>query len=86
MGDVPVTAPRSFFGNINAGAGAVELVASVLALHRGEIPITLNYETPDPRCPVNVVHRRPQSVSGGVALKLSQSSTGQAACLVLGPA
>ncbi|MEX2027606.1 MAG: beta-ketoacyl synthase N-terminal-like domain-containing protein, partial [Pirellulaceae bacterium] len=55
LGDVPVTAPKSFFGDLGAGSGAVELVASVLALAEGRVPRTLNYEQADPRCPVNVV-------------------------------
>ena len=31
LGDVPVTAPKSFFGNLGAGTGAVELIGSLLA-------------------------------------------------------
>ncbi len=59
LGDVPVTAPKSFFGNLGAAAGAVEAVASVLALTAGQIPPTLNYRQPDPDCPVQVVHGGP---------------------------
>jgi 3-oxoacyl-[acyl-carrier-protein] synthase II len=50
--DVPVTALKSFFGNLGAGGGAVELAASVLAFEHGVVPFTRNYETPDPKCPV----------------------------------
>jgi 3-oxoacyl-[acyl-carrier-protein] synthase II len=53
--DVPVTAPKSFFGDLGAGCGAVELIASVLALTEGRVPRTLNHDQPDPRCPVNLV-------------------------------
>jgi hypothetical protein len=35
LGDVRVTAPKSFFGNLSAGAGAVEMAASVLAFDKG---------------------------------------------------
>ena len=55
LGDVPVTAPKSFFGHLGASGGAVEMVASLLALKHGEIPVTLNYDQPDPHCPVHVV-------------------------------
>ena len=55
LGDVPVTAPKSFFGNLGHGSGAVELAVSLVALAHGVIPPTLNYESPDPDCPVNVV-------------------------------
>src|SRR4029078_3232987 len=63
LGDVPVIALKSYFGDLAAGSGAVELIGSILALHRGQLPPTLNYEQPDPTCPVNVVHGRSAPVS-----------------------
>lgn len=83
LDNVPVTAPKSYFGDLGAGSGAVELAANVLALVHGRVPPTLNYETPDPECPVNVVHGSSQLVSQPTAVVLSQSSTGQAAAVVL---
>lgn len=83
LGDVPVLAMKSYFGNLGAGGGAVELLASLLALQSGEIPVTLNYETPDPKCPVNVVHAKPQATDKPVVLALNQSRTGQTAALVV---
>ncbi|MCP4189330.1 MAG: beta-ketoacyl-[acyl-carrier-protein] synthase family protein [Planctomycetaceae bacterium] len=84
LGDVPVTAHKSQFGNLGAGGGAVELIGSVLALQHGEVPSTLNYENPDPGCPVNVIHGESQRVSKPLALKLSQSQTGQSVALLIG--
>ena len=46
LGDVPVTVPKSYFGNLGAGTGAVELAVSVLALQQDLIPTTLNYDAP----------------------------------------
>ncbi len=86
LGDVPVTAPKSYFGCLGAGAGAVEMACSVLAVARGQVPPTLNYEQPDPTCPVNVIHGEPLPVETQFALLLNQSETGQAAAVVLGPA
>lgn len=83
LGEVPVTAPTSFFGYLGAGSGAVEMVASVLALGHGEIPVTLNYDEPDPACPVNVVHGQPQPTDKPVAVVLSQAYMGQTAAIVL---
>ena len=83
LGDVPVTALKSYFGNLGAGGGAVELAGSLLDLAAGIVPRTLNYERPDPRCPVNVVHGQPLTGCKPVVLKLSQSSTGQTAALVV---
>jgi 3-oxoacyl-[acyl-carrier-protein] synthase II len=73
LGDVPVTAPKSFFGKLGAATGAVEMAASVLAFEHGQVPFTLNYERPDPRCPVNVVRERMLPVEKQTALLLNQA-------------
>ena len=83
LGDVPVLAMKSYFGNLGAGGGSVEILASLIALETGEIPVTLNYETPDPACPVNVVHDRPQAAGKPAFIKLNQSRTGQTAAVVI---
>lgn len=83
LGEVPVTAPKSFFGHLGAGGGALELAASVLALQHREAPRTLNYEDPDPACPVNVIHGEPLKTQGRAALKLSTSRLGHAAAIAI---
>ena len=83
LGAVPVTAPKSFFGDLGGGSGAVEMAASVLALSKGLIPATLNYKTPDPKCPVNVIHGEPMPVEKRTAMVLSQADTGQAVAVLL---
>ncbi|MHB8863871.1 MAG: beta-ketoacyl-[acyl-carrier-protein] synthase family protein [Pirellulaceae bacterium] len=83
LGDVPVTAPKSYFGNLGSSGGAVEMAASVLGLHHGLIPATLNYSVPDPACPVNVVAGQTRQATQPSAALLNQSSTGQAVCVVL---
>ena len=86
LGNVPVTAPKASFGHLGAGSGTVELIASVLGLAEGVVPATLNYETPDPACPVNVVHDGPLCGRPATAMKLNLSSTGQAAAVVIAAA
>ena len=83
LGDVPVIAFKSYFGDLSAGSGAVEMAGSVLALGQGRVPPTLNYETPDPACPVNVIHGKPLVNDNPIALLLNQSSTGQAVAVVI---
>jgi 3-oxoacyl-[acyl-carrier-protein] synthase II len=80
----PVTAPKSFFGNLFAASGAIETAASVLALATGRVPQTLNYEFPDPECPLNVIHGEPLLRSKPYALVINRTLAGQAAALVLG--
>jgi 3-oxoacyl-[acyl-carrier-protein] synthase II len=83
LGEVPVTALKSYFGDLAAGAGAVELIGSLLALVHGQIPPTLNCDEPDPACPVNIVRGGMQPVGATTVLKLNQSLTGQAAAVVI---
>jgi 3-oxoacyl-[acyl-carrier-protein] synthase II len=83
LGDTPVTAPKSFFGNLGAGGGVVEMVASVLALTHGRVPYTRNYQFPDAECDINVIRDHPLETRLRTAIVLSQSSMGQTAALVL---
>ena len=55
-------AAKSYFGNLGAGSGTTELAASLLALQHGVVPPTLNYEEPDPACPVPVLAGSPRPV------------------------
>ena len=82
LGDVHVTAPKSYFGNLGQGSGMVELAISILALDQGVVPPTLNYETPDPECPVNVVTELTKSDKQSF-MKLNHNATGQAAAVVV---
>ena len=41
---MPVVAAKSYFGNLGAGSGVVELIASVKALQHNRLFHTLNYE------------------------------------------
>jgi 3-oxoacyl-[acyl-carrier-protein] synthase II len=80
---VPVTALKSYFGNLGAASSAVEVAASVLALQGGVAPPTLNYQQPDPDCPVQVIHGEPQPLRGKAVLVVSSTGIGQASGMVL---
>lgn len=79
---VPLTAAKSFFGNLGAGSGVVELIASLLAIgHRQLFPV-LNYSTPDPECRLKVVAGSAAD-PGDCCLNLSVTPQGQASCLLV---
>ena len=82
LGDVPVTAPKSFLGNLGASSGAAELAVSLLGLQQGVVPPTLNYDEPDLACPVNVVGAAQPARAGNV-LALNHKVTGQAVSLLI---
>lgn len=77
VGDAPVTALKSYLGNIGAAAGAVELALGIVAAREGVVPGTLNYETPDPDCPVNV-STQPRDLSNSSFVAINHRPTGQA--------
>ncbi|MEM9185059.1 MAG: beta-ketoacyl synthase N-terminal-like domain-containing protein [Planctomycetota bacterium] len=82
LGDVAVTAPKSYFGNLGAAGGAVELLVGLLALERGLIPATINHEKTDPSCPVTVVTET--TPTGAPAfVSVNYNATGQAVAAVL---
>jgi 3-oxoacyl-[acyl-carrier-protein] synthase II len=80
---VPVFAPKSYLGNLGAAAGTTELAASVLGLHHGLVPATLNYEEPDADCPIAVLAGAPRPVRRPYALKVSFTQMGQCAAAVV---
>jgi 3-oxoacyl-[acyl-carrier-protein] synthase II len=52
---MPVSATKSMIGHLFGAAGAVEGVATVLALRDGIIPPTINLTDPDPLCDLDYV-------------------------------
>jgi 3-oxoacyl-[acyl-carrier-protein] synthase II len=79
----PVVAAKSYFGNLGAGGGVVETIASLLALREGRLFATLNYSKPDPACPLNVSTASNALSAGASFLKLSVTPQGQAAALMV---
>ena len=78
--DAPVTAAKSYFGNLGAGCGAIEIVASCLAMDKGQLFPVLNTRNVDPKCPIRV--STGNEAPGDAFLQLAYSSQGQA-CGVL---
>jgi 3-oxoacyl-[acyl-carrier-protein] synthase II len=80
---VPVFAPKSYFGHLGAGSGTAELAASLLAFRHGLLPPTLNYEEPDPACPVTVAAGSPRPLRRRHVVKVGFTGMGQCAAVVL---
>jgi 3-oxoacyl-[acyl-carrier-protein] synthase II len=78
---LPVTAAKSYFGNLGAGSGLVELIASLMALANKRLFAVLNYETPDPRCDLAV--SRNSGDPGGNFISTSVTPQGQASAVMV---
>lgn len=52
---MPVHSTKSMLGHCLGAAGAVETIAALMAIERGIIHPTINYDLPDPECNVNVI-------------------------------
>ncbi len=80
---VPVFALKSYTGNLGAAGSLTELAASLLALGHGAVPPTLNFEEPDPDCPVRVISGGPRPVAKPAVVKTAFTPMGQCAAVVL---
>ncbi|HWX45923.1 MAG TPA: beta-ketoacyl-[acyl-carrier-protein] synthase family protein [Solirubrobacteraceae bacterium] len=50
---VPISSIKSMVGHSLGGIGAIEMATCALAIDRGVVPPTANWETPDPECDLN---------------------------------
>jgi len=81
---VPVLATKGAIGVNGAGSGAIDLAVTVMAMHRGVIPPSLNTNQVDPECGLNVVHGDPiDSRAEWVTSTAGALSGGQTAAVVL---
>jgi nodulation protein E len=68
---LPVSSTKSMHGHTLGAAGAIEAVATVLALRNGILPPTANYAQPDPNCDLDVIPNTARPAQVDVALSQS---------------
>lgn len=79
---LPVVAAKSYFGNLGAGSGMIELITSLLAMQNDRLFPILNYTTPDPECPISVV-RNGDARPGESFINLNVTPQGQASAAMI---
>ncbi len=83
-GGVPVTALKGYMGNLVAGSGAVELIASLIGVNRGLIPSALNCEQLDPACgPLDLVAGEARKTDNPTFLNTNLTRHGQSAAVIV---
>jgi len=81
----PVTSTKGVTGHALGGAGALEAVATTLALHHRLIPPTAGYEEADPEIGLDVVHGAARPFEPAPSLSNSFGFGGHNGTLVIGP-
>ncbi len=76
-----VSSIKSMIGHLLAAAGVVEFVSTVMSIFTGIIPPTINYEAPDPDCPLDYVTGGAESLDLEAALSNSFGFGGGNVCL-----
>jgi 3-oxoacyl-[acyl-carrier-protein] synthase II len=79
---VMISSTKSMTGHLLGAAGGIEAVISVKTIQTGEVPPTINYETPDPDCDLDYVPNVKRSATVNTVLTNNLGFGGQNAALV----
>jgi len=80
---LPVSSLKSMIGHTLSAAGAIEAAATILMLQHQTLLPTINYSTPDPKIPLDVVPNRARKATATHALSNSFGFGGQNVSMVL---
>ncbi len=81
--DLVMGSTKSMTGHLLGAAGGVEGVISALVVRHGQIPPTINFETPDPECDLDYAHNERRDRPVRVALTNSFGFGGHNVCLAI---
>jgi minimal PKS ketosynthase (KS/KS alpha) len=80
---VPMSSIKSMVGHSLGAIGSIEIAATALAVQRGVVPPTANYEVPDPECDLDYVPNLAREQKVGVALSVGSGFGGFQSAIVL---
>ena len=79
--DLHISSTKSMTGHMMGATGAVEAIASVLALHNGVIPPTINYKEKDEECDLDYTPNKALEADINFAISTSLGFGGHNACI-----
>jgi 3-oxoacyl-[acyl-carrier-protein] synthase II len=68
---IPISSTKSIIGHLMGAAGGVEVISVLLAIEKGIIHPTLNYESPDPECDLDYVPNEARMKDVRIGLSIS---------------
>ena len=80
---VMISSTKSMHGHMLGATGAVELIASAIALEEGVLPPTIGYKEPDPECDLDYIPNTARRVQAEYALSCSLGFGGHNAAVTL---
>ena len=80
---LPISSTKSMTGHMLGAAGGVETGIAALAVSRGVLPPTINYENKDPECDLDYVPNQAREVRVDDAISNSFGFGGTNACLAV---
>ena len=80
---VPMSSIKSMVGHSLGAIGSIEIAATALAVDRGVVPPTANYEVPDPECDLDYVPKIAREATVDVALSVGSGFGGFQSAIVL---
>jgi 3-oxoacyl-[acyl-carrier-protein] synthase II len=81
--NLKISSIKSMIGHLLAASGSTEFVSTVMSVFTGKLPPTINYEEPDPECPLDYVTNGVESIDLEIALSNSFGFGGGNVCLIV---
>ena len=82
LAEIPVSSIKGAIGTALAASGPIQAASTALSLQHGVIPPTVNWETPDPSCPLNLSNQ-PRRLPVKIAIVNSHGLSGSNSALVM---
>ena len=79
---IPVSSTKSMTGHLLGGAGGLESVFTILALHNQKSPPTINIFNQDPECDLDYIPQKPREQKANIVMNNSFGFGGHNACIV----